>query len=146
MKKKIEALSVQNKTNKHSLDEDKSMAKKKGKTAEKKGASPKKSLTLEPLKLFPKLNKPPSPKSKMSEAQKMVGKQIKKVEFGKEEFCKDCHQCEAINIYFTDGTAMTIRIGSNAGNIATKYSQIKPSEIDTDLMLFWAEKLQSNDE
>lgn len=101
---------------------------------------------LEALKLFPKLNKPPSPKFKMSEAQKMVGKQIKKVEFGKEEFCKDCHQCEAINIYFTDGTAMTIRIGSNAGNIATKYSQIKPSEIHTDLMLFWAEKLQSNDE
>ncbi len=101
---------------------------------------------LEALKLFPKLNKPPSPEFKMSEAQKMVGKQIKKVEFGKEEFCKDCHQCEAINIHFTDGTAMTIRIGSNAVNIADEYSQIKPTDFHTDLMLFWAEKVQSNDE
>ena len=47
MEKKVEALSVQNKADKHSLDEDKSMAKKKGKTAEKKEASPKKSLTPE---------------------------------------------------------------------------------------------------
>jgi len=47
MKDKIEALSVQNKADKHSLDEDKPMAKKKGKTAEKKEASPKKSLTPE---------------------------------------------------------------------------------------------------
>ena len=47
MGKKVNALSVQNKADKHSLDEDKPMAKKKGETAEKKEASPKKSLTPE---------------------------------------------------------------------------------------------------
>ena len=47
MEKKVDALSLQNKADKHSLDEDKPMAKKKGKTAEKKEASPKKSLTPE---------------------------------------------------------------------------------------------------
>jgi len=49
MKDKVEALSVQNKADKHSLDEDKLMAKKKGETAEKKEASPKKSLTPEDI-------------------------------------------------------------------------------------------------
>jgi hypothetical protein len=100
---------------------------------------------LESLKLFPKLNRPPSPEFKLTEAQRMIGKQIETVEFGKEEFCEDCHQCEAIIFHFTDGTAMTIRIGSNAGNIADEYSQIKPSEFQTDLMLFWAGKLQSSE-
>lgn len=100
---------------------------------------------LEALKLFPQFNRPPSPEFKLAEAQRMVGKQIEKVEFGKEDFCEDCHQCEAINFHFTDGTAMTIRIGSNAGNIANEYSQIKPSDFQTDLMVFWAEKLQSNE-
>ena len=47
MKDKVNALSVQNKADKHSLDEDKPMAKKKGETAEKKEASPKKALTPE---------------------------------------------------------------------------------------------------
>jgi len=47
MEKKIDALSVQYNADKHSLDEDKPMAKKKGKTVKKKEASPKKSLTPE---------------------------------------------------------------------------------------------------
>lgn len=101
---------------------------------------------LESLKLFPILNKPPRPESKMSEAQRMVGKQIEKVEFGETEFNEDVHQSESINIYFTDGTAMTIRIGSNACNIASDHNRIKPSDIHTDLMIFWAGKIKNNDE
>ena len=49
MKDKIEALSVQNMADKHSLDEDKPMAKKKVKTAEKKARATKKSLTPEDI-------------------------------------------------------------------------------------------------
>jgi len=49
MKDKIEALSVQNMADKHSLDEDKPMVKKKGKTAEKKARATKKSLTPEDI-------------------------------------------------------------------------------------------------
>jgi hypothetical protein len=47
MGKKVNALSIQNKADKHSLDEDKPMAKKKGETAEKKARATKKSLTPE---------------------------------------------------------------------------------------------------
>jgi len=49
MEKKVDALSFQNKAGKHSLDEDKPMAKKKGKTAEKKASATKKSLTPEDI-------------------------------------------------------------------------------------------------
>ncbi len=49
MEKKIDALSVQYNADKHSLDEDKPMAKKKGKTAEKKARATKKSLTPEDI-------------------------------------------------------------------------------------------------
>jgi len=49
MEKKVEALSLQNKADKHSLDKDKPMAKKKGKTAEKKTRATKKSLTPEDI-------------------------------------------------------------------------------------------------
>ena len=49
MEKKVKALSLQNKADKHSLDEDKPMAKKKGETAEKKARATKKSLTPEDI-------------------------------------------------------------------------------------------------
>ncbi len=101
---------------------------------------------LEALKLFAKIDGPPSPRFKIVEAQRMVGKQIEKVEFGKTEFHKDVHRNEAINIFFADGTAMTIRVGSNAYNISCEHSQIKPSDFHTDLMLFWAEKIRSNND
>ena len=100
---------------------------------------------LESLSLFPKLNKPPRPESKLIEAHRLVGKQIEKVEFGEISFHKDAHLGEAINIFFTDGTAVTIRIGSNAYHIASEHEEIKPSDIHTDIMLFWAEKLEEKD-
>ena len=49
LEKKIDSVSVQNKAEKHSLDEDKPMAKKKGETAEKKARATKKSLTPEDI-------------------------------------------------------------------------------------------------
>lgn len=98
------------------------------------------------LSIFPKLTKPPKPEYKLLKAQRMVGKQVERIEFGETEFHKDVHSGEAINIYFSDGTAVTIIIGSNAYNIASEYEDIKPSDIHTDLMLFWAEKLQNKNE
>lgn len=101
---------------------------------------------LESLSMFPKLNKPPRPEFKLGKAQRMVGKTIEKIEFGETNFHEDAHQGEALNIYFTDGTAVTFQIGSNAYNIASDYEGIKPSDIHTDIMLFWAEKLMNKKE
>lgn len=96
---------------------------------------------LESLSMFPILTKPPRPEFKLVHAQLMVGKTIERIEFGETNFHKDAHQGEAMNIYFNDGTAVTIQIGSNAFNVASENVDIKPSDIHTDIMLFWAEKL-----
>jgi len=101
---------------------------------------------LESLSLFPKLDKPPRPEFKLEKAQRMVGKTIDKIEFGETNFNEDVHQGEALNIYFNDGTAITFQIGSNAYNIASDSENLKPSDIHTDIMLFWAEKLLSKKE
>jgi hypothetical protein len=101
---------------------------------------------LESLTLFPQLNKPPRPEFKLFEAQKMVGKTIERIEFGEKEFDKNLHLSEAINLFFTDGTSTTIQIGSNASNISDKYDNISPSNIHTDIMIFWADRIKKLDE
>ncbi|WP_276166655.1 hypothetical protein [Zobellia alginiliquefaciens] len=101
---------------------------------------------LESLSIFPKFDKPPRPEFKLEEALKMKGKTIESIEFGETKFHKDVHAGEGINIYFTDGTAVSLQIGSNAYNIASKYNEINPPDIHTDIMLFWAEKLRKKNE
>jgi hypothetical protein len=66
---------------------------------------------LESMSIFPKFNKPPRPEFKLEKAQRMVGKTIEKIEFGETSIHEDAHQGEALNIYFTDGTAVTFQIG-----------------------------------
>ena len=89
------------------------------------------------LRLFPNIVKPPRPDFKFIEVQKAVGKTIKAIEFGEEEY-EEVHQSEAIILHFEDGTSMTVKVGSNALNIHYKYRNIKPNEFSTDLMIFWA--------
>jgi len=58
---------------------------------------------LESFAYFPKLDKRPRPEYKYDDAQKMIGKQISRVEFGEVEFKEDLHSREAIIIHFADG-------------------------------------------
>jgi len=95
------------------------------------------------LRLFPSIVKPPRPDFKYADIQKAVGKTIKSVEFGEEEERVEVHEREAIIFHFEDGTAMTIRVGSNAQNIHHKYQNIKPNEFSTDLMIFWANAVKT---
>lgn len=96
------------------------------------------------LSSFPKITNPPMPRSKASAANKMIGKTIEKIEFGEYNPCKEAHKGEALNIYFSDGSAVSLQIGSNAANISYDHDEIKPSDFHTDIMLFWAEKLSQN--
>lgn len=86
-------------------------------------------------KLFGSIISPPRPDIKFPESQKMIGKTIEKVEFGEVAPSKNTHEAEAMNVYFTDGTVMIVRIGSNAGHFMNK--GIAPNEFHTDIMLFW---------
>lgn len=88
--------------------------------------------------LFPKFRKPARPEMKIPLAQQMVGKTIEKVEYGERDSYKEAHEAEGLNIHFTDGTAISIQIGSNSANIASDYEELTASDFHTDIMLFWA--------
>lgn len=94
------------------------------------------------LSIFPKFQKPTRPEMKIPLAQQMVGKTIEKVEYGERDFYKDAHEAEGLNIYFTDGTAISIQIGSNSANIASDYEDLSASDFHTDIMLFWADSIK----
>jgi hypothetical protein len=101
---------------------------------------------LESLSLFPDLNKDTCHEETKKRAKMMVGKKIEKVEYGITNNNENSHRSEAINIYFDDGTAISICIGSNASDIADRYENLKPNDIHTDIMLFWANKIKKNHE
>ncbi len=99
----------------------------------------------ESMSIFPKISKEPCPPEKMIEAQKMVGKTIKSIDYGEVEYSKECHGSEALTLHFKDGSSLSIQIGSNAYNIFEKYQEIKPSDFHTDIILFWADSISKND-
>ncbi len=95
----------------------------------------------ESMSNFPIISTGPCPPEKMEEAQKMVGKTIKSVDFGGVEYCQESHGSEALALHFEDGSSLSIQIGSNAYNISMKHRDIKPSDFGTDIMLFWADSI-----
>jgi hypothetical protein len=79
---------------------------------------------------------PPRPGFKWGDIQEAVGKSIESIDFGEEKSSPLKHESEAIIFHFTDGTSMSIVIGSNASNlIGSKVS--KASDVHTDIMIFW---------
>ncbi len=93
---------------------------------------------------FPKLAGPPKPEFKLGTIKQAEGKIITHIEFGEEEPHPEVHQGEAIILHFTDGTAMTIRVGSNAGNLVGYRRKLKVSDFSTDLMIFWAPSIETS--
>lgn len=92
--------------------------------------------------LFPKFLGPPRPEFKSGELRKAVGKTIQSVEFGEVEDYPGARNSEAIVLHFADGSSMTIRIGSNAENVASAHEGLEPQEFHKDLMVFWAPAIQ----
>ncbi len=89
----------------------------------------------------PKIVGPPQPELKMDELQKAVGKTISAVEYGVVEGLPEwVHEGEAIVFHFTDGTALSIEVGSNAQNLSAIRSDLKPEDIHTDLMPIWRDR------
>lgn len=81
---------------------------------------------------------PPSPEHKMPRIQQAVGKTISAIEYGAEESHPDVvHESEVVVFHFTDGTTMSITVGSNAGNLSSDHRDLKPGDFSTDLMPFW---------
>ena len=89
----------------------------------------------------PKIVGPPRPDSKIREVEKAIGKTISAVEFGEVEgLPAHVHEGEAIVLHFTDGTAMSIEIGSNVKNLFYGPGGFQPGDIHTALMIFWRDR------
>jgi hypothetical protein len=70
-----------------------------------------------------------------SSLKKTIGKVIRDVEYGFDKpFHPSSHQAETIIFHFTDGTSLSIQIGSNATNVSSEHPSIKASDFRTDLI------------
>ncbi len=85
---------------------------------------------------LPKIVGPPNPGFKTSTAENCVGRTVERVEFGRQEPHPDVHECEAIILHFTDGSALGIQTGSNAQNLAGRYG-LRPPDFHTDIIPWW---------
>jgi hypothetical protein len=88
----------------------------------------------------PRIVGPPEPQDKMDTIQHAVGKTIDSVEFGRAERHERVHHSEVIVLHFTDGTAFSIAVGSNASNLSGEASGLSPGDFHTDLMVFWGDR------
>lgn len=82
---------------------------------------------------------PPRPDFKAETLEKVIGKTVSAVEFGEEATHPEAHTAESIILRFDDGTAMSVVVGSNAGNLVGQKIK-RASDMHTDLMVFWEER------
>jgi len=60
--------------------------------------------------------------------QKCIGKTIDDFEFGFVNLGPKCHESERIVLRFTDGSTLTIDIGTNAQNLSDLHKGLKPKD------------------
>ena len=73
--------------------------------------------------------------------KQVVGKTIAAVEYGAVEgHSGSVHEGEAIVLHFTDGTALSIEIGSNVMNLVDRHPDLKPEDFHTDLVPIWRDR------
>lgn len=91
----------------------------------------------EAMKWFPRFDGTLCPESKHGEFEQAIGKTIAKIDAGEFIPGEGCHRREVIIFHFTDGTALAIDVGSNAGNL--KSFGFDPTQFSTDLIPIWAQ-------
>lgn len=83
---------------------------------------------------------PARPEFKVGSLEAAIGKTISKIEFGEQKTNRQVHKAEAIVLHFTDGTAISITVGSNALNLSARFPGLEPKMFTTDLMVFWVDR------
>ena len=87
----------------------------------------------------PKIIGSPSPEHKLQTILEAVGKTVAAVEYGEVESSRGMHAAEAVVFHFTDGTVLSIEVGSNARDLSAS-RDLTPPEVHTDLMPFWSHR------
>jgi hypothetical protein len=68
------------------------------------------------------------------------GKTIEDFEFGAVDLGAKCHMSERAIIYFTDGSSLTIDIGSNAFNLSTQFNGLKANDVRLDISAVYKDR------
>jgi hypothetical protein len=92
----------------------------------------------------PKIIGPPSPENKLQTVLAPDGKTVAAVENGEVEDRRGMHAAEAVVFHFTDGTALSLEIGSNARGLSTS-RDLTPPDVHTDLRPFWTHRARPRD-
>ena len=92
----------------------------------------------------PKIIGPPSPENKLQTVLAAVGKTVAAIEYGEVESRQGMHEAEAIVFHFTDDTALSIEIGSNARDLSAT-RDLTPPDVRADLRPFWTHRARPHD-
>jgi hypothetical protein len=95
----------------------------------------------EAKKGLPHINCPPQAHYSIVQASRMKGKTIEKVEIGFRKKIKGVHESEALIIYFTDGSIMSLVAGSNVANLASDENKLRPEDFHVDFIVHWVPEL-----
>jgi flavin-binding protein dodecin len=81
---------------------------------------------------------------KLQTVLEAVGKTVAAIEYGEVESRQGSHAAEAVVFHFTDGTALSIEIGSNARDLSAS-RDLTPPDVHTDLRPFWTHRARPHD-
>ncbi len=95
----------------------------------------------EAKKGLPQINRAPEAHYSIVQASHMKGKTIEKVEFGFRQEIEGVHESEAMIIYFTDGSIMSLVAGSNVGNLVSDKNGLRPEDFHVDFIVHWVPEL-----
>jgi len=95
----------------------------------------------EAKKWLPHINRPPEAHYSIEQVSQMRGKTVEKVEFGFRKEIEGVHESEALIIYFTDGSIMSLEAGSNVGNLASDENGLRPEDFHVDFIVHWVPEL-----
>src|SRR5687768_7933142 len=84
----------------------------------------------------PKIIGPPNPEHKLQTILETVGKTVSAIEYGEVESRRGMHTAEAVVFHFSDGTALSIEIGSNARDLSTS-RDLTPPDVHTNLTAYF---------
>lgn len=98
----------------------------------------------EAKKWLPRIDRPPQAHYSIVQATQMKGKTVEHVEFGFRKDIGGVHQSEAIIIYFTDGSMVSLEAGSNVGNLVSDDNGLRPEDFHVDFILHWVPELPPN--
>jgi hypothetical protein len=92
----------------------------------------------------PKIIGPPTPEHKLQTILETVGKTAAAIEYGEVESRRGMHAAEAVVFHFSDSSALSIEIGSNARDLSTS-RDLTPPDVHTNLRPFWSHRARPHD-